>query len=252
MAIGAHPDDIEFLMAGTLLQLKKHGYEIHYMNLSSGNCGSQSAPANRVRKIRRRESEASCEILGAVYHPSIADDLEIFYTERLLRKVAAIIRAVKPSILLTHSPQDYMEDHTNTCRLVVTGAFARGMPNFHTSPQTKPYHEDLVIYHSMPHGLIDGLRCRVDPDIFIDVSEVHDAKTQALAAHQSQKEWLDISQGMNSYLKSMEDMSKVVGKISKRFRLAEGWRRHSHLGFSSTESNPLAQVLGPRQVSTTI
>ena len=40
MAIGAHPDDIEFYMAGTLLLLKKAGYEIHYLNVASGNCGS--------------------------------------------------------------------------------------------------------------------------------------------------------------------------------------------------------------------
>ena len=40
IAIGAHPDDVEFYMAGTLLLLKQAGYEIHYLNLASGNCGS--------------------------------------------------------------------------------------------------------------------------------------------------------------------------------------------------------------------
>jgi LmbE family N-acetylglucosaminyl deacetylase len=40
IAIAAHPDDIELTMVGTLLLLKKAGYEIHYMNLSGGNCGS--------------------------------------------------------------------------------------------------------------------------------------------------------------------------------------------------------------------
>ena len=40
IAIAAHPDDIEFYMAGTLLLLKRAGYEIHYMNVANGNCGS--------------------------------------------------------------------------------------------------------------------------------------------------------------------------------------------------------------------
>ena len=40
LAIAAHPDDIEFVMAGTLLQLREAGWEIHYFNLSSGNMGS--------------------------------------------------------------------------------------------------------------------------------------------------------------------------------------------------------------------
>ena len=39
MAIGAHPDDIEFSMAGTLLLLKRAGFETHYFNIASGNCG---------------------------------------------------------------------------------------------------------------------------------------------------------------------------------------------------------------------
>ena len=40
MAIAAHPDDIEFLMSGTMMLLAEAGYELHYMNLSSGDCGS--------------------------------------------------------------------------------------------------------------------------------------------------------------------------------------------------------------------
>ena len=40
IAIAAHPDDIEFYMAGTVLMLKKAGYETHYLNVASGNCGS--------------------------------------------------------------------------------------------------------------------------------------------------------------------------------------------------------------------
>ena len=84
-AIAAHPDDIEFYMAGTLLLLKEQGWRIHYMTLSSGSCGSTRHNAATVRKIRRKESKAAAKLLGAEYHPSIADDLEIFYELRLLR-----------------------------------------------------------------------------------------------------------------------------------------------------------------------
>ena len=68
-------------------------------------------------------------------------------------------------------------------------------------------------------------------------------KRTALAAHVSQKAWLDTSQGMDSYLHAMDEMSIAVGKLSRRFQHAEGWRRHLHLGFSSTEIDPLADVL---------
>jgi LmbE family N-acetylglucosaminyl deacetylase len=78
IAIGAHPDDIEFYMAGTLLQLKKAGYEIHYLNLASGNCGSAEYNSAATRAIRNTEARAAAKILGAQFHPSLTDDLEIF------------------------------------------------------------------------------------------------------------------------------------------------------------------------------
>src|SRR5688572_31508077 len=109
MAIAAHPDDIEFVMAGTLLLLKRRGWEIHYLNLSSGNCGSTVMSPEKTRRTRKKESMAAAKILGAEYHGSLCEDLEIFYDIKTLRRLAAVVREVGPEIVLTHSPQDYME-----------------------------------------------------------------------------------------------------------------------------------------------
>jgi hypothetical protein len=73
---------------------------------------------------------------------------------------------------------------------------------------------------------------------------MHKTQLKALAAHKSQQNWLDVSQGLNSYLLAMEDMSLEVGRMSKRFKHAEGWRRHLHFGFCAPEADPLAQALG--------
>jgi N-acetylglucosamine malate deacetylase 1 len=242
-AIAAHPDDIEFYMAGTLLLLKQKGWAIHYMTLSSGSCGSKRHSAASVRRIRRKESKAAATLLGAQYHHSIADDLEILYDVKLLRKLAATVRKVKPRIVLTHSPQDYMEDHTNTCRLAITAAFARGMPNFKTIPRQRTIDGDVTIYHAMPHGLRDPLRQPIAPDCFIDTTSVHATKREALATHRSQKEWLDASQGMDSYLNTMDALSLELGGMSGRFQHAEGWRRHLHLGFAANDDDPLRTEL---------
>ena len=244
LAIAAHPDDIEFNMAGTLLQLKQRGWAIHYCNLSTGNCGSMEMTAARTRIVRRREAQAAAKTLGARWHAPLCDDLEILYTVPLLRRVAAVIRAARPSIVLTHAPQDYMEDHMNTCRLAVTAAFTHGMPNFKTLPARAPYAHDVTVYHAMPHGLRDGLRRPVVAGSFVNTAPVHATKLAALACHKSQQGWLDASQGMNSYLQTMEDMSRRVGQLSKRFALAEGWHRHLFMGFSTSEVDPLADALG--------
>src|SRR5438067_12406830 len=183
IAIAAHPDDIEFYMAGTLLLLKKAGYEIHYLNLASGNCGGVEYSGPTTRSIRSNEARAAAKVLGAHFHPSLTEDLEILYSLHLLRQLAAIIRDAKPNIVLTHSPQDYMEDHTNTSRLAVTAAFARGMPNFKSAPPTKAVPGELTVYHAMPHGLRDQLGRRVLPGLFVDTTRVHATKREALAAH---------------------------------------------------------------------
>ena len=243
-AIVAHPDDIEFYMAGTLLRLRAAGWQIHYLNLSTGNCGSMRHNAAATRRMRRREAQAAARILGATWHPPFCDDLEIFYDVRTLRRLAAVVRVVQPHIVLTHSPQDYMEDHTNACRLAVTAAFARGMPNFRTAPQRRAVAGDVTVYHAMPHGLLDPLRQPITPEIFVDTAAVHATKRAALAAHVSQKEWLDASQGLDSYLHAMDAMSREVGTMSGRYEHAEAWRRHRHLGFSATDSDVLSETLG--------
>lgn len=246
MALVAHPDDVEFYMAGTLLLLRGAGYEAHYMTLASGSCGSVQYSAAKTRAIRRKESQRAAAILGAQFHPSLADDLEIFYEIKLLRRLAAVVREVNPTILLVHSPEDYMEDHTNSCRLAVTAAFARGMPNFRTVPARRAVAGDVTLYHAMPHGLVDNLRRPITPEYYVDTTSVHPVKRQALAAHASQKAWLDVSQGMDSYLKTMDDMSLAVGRMSGRFAHAEGWRRHLHLGFCPLGADPLADALGSK------
>ena len=243
LAIAAHPDDIEFCMAGTLLLLKAAGWKIHYLNLSSGHCGSTTMGAAKTRATRRAEAKRAAKLLGAHWYPPMCDDLEVLYDLKTLRRIAAIIRDAKPAIVLTHSPQDYMEDHMNTCRLAVTAAFSRGMPNFSTTPPRRAIEADVTIYHAMPHGLRDGLRRRIIPGAFVNTTSVHAAKREALAAHASQKAWLDASQGMDSYLLAMDKMSHAVGKMSRRFPHAEGWRRHLHLGFSATDVDPLNETL---------
>jgi len=244
IAIGAHPDDIEFSMAGTLLLLKKAGFAIHYLNVASGNCGSIEYNSPTTRSIRNTEARAAAKILGAHFHQSLTDDLEILYNLDLLRRLAAIIREVKPRVVLTHPPQDYMEDHTNTCRLAVTAAFARGMPNFKTVQARPAADYEVTVYHAMPHGLCDQLRRRVVPGAFVNTTSVHQTKRDALAEHKSQQGWLDVSQGLNSYLLAMEDKSLELGRMSGRFKHAEGWRRHLHFGFCKAESDPLSKALG--------
>ncbi|HIJ64489.1 MAG TPA: LmbE family protein [Candidatus Hydrogenedentes bacterium] len=245
-AIHSHPDDIEFMLGGTLALLKQAGAETHLMNIANGSCGTQRDDPASIIARRTDEARAAAETLGAVFHPPLVDDLEVYYTSALVRRVCAVVREVQPTILLTASPQDYMEDHVNAGRLAVTAAFCRGMRNFFTEPPRDPIDKDVAVYHALPWGLRDPLRRKVRAGLYVNVTDVMPAKRAALACHASQKEWLDVSQGLDSYLTAMEDVAREVGHQSGRFEYAEGWRRRLHYGFCAADADPLAEILGDK------
>jgi LmbE family N-acetylglucosaminyl deacetylase len=246
MAAGAHPDDIEFVMAGTLLLLREAGAEIHMWNLANGCCGTSKLEPVEIARIRAGEARRSAELAGAALHPPITDDMAIFHEPKQLAKATAVIRQVKPDILLVPSPQDYMEDHQNACRVVVTAAFARGMRNYPTDPPVEPWMGPTVIYHALPHTLCDGLRRRLQAGLYVDVTTTHALKREMLAQHASQKEWLDETQGLDAYLITCDEIDREVGRMSGRYAMAEGWRRHDHTGFGPKGSDPLHRLLADR------
>ena len=243
IAICAHPDDIEMLMAGTMLQLGKRGWDLHYINLCDGSRGSTVLDQDECAATRLAESKRACEVLGATHYPPIFADMEAAYTTENLKKVAAVVRMAKPSIVLTHSPSDYMEDHEISCRLAVSAAFAHGMPNLPSTPPVDVFMEGVTVYHAQPIGNQTPVGEPVFPHLYVDDSDVMDQKVEALACHASQKQWLDESQGQDSYLQTARDFSSEVGAMSGKFKSAEGWRKHLHWGFCGPNDDPLKDAL---------
>ena len=245
LAVVAHPDDVEFLMAGTMLRLREAGFELHYFTVANGCCGSMTEDRETIARIRREEAESAAAALGATYHPPVANDLEVFYCKELLAKVASVIRAVAPRIILTHSPADYMEDHMNTSRLAVSGAFTRAMPNFPVDPPRDAVSFDVRVYHAQPYFNRDPLGVLVQPHLFVDVADLQEQKAELLRLHASQQQWLDATQGQGCYLDTMRALDRDVGRMSGRFEAAEGWRRHLHVGFCDPLEDPLRVALEP-------
>ncbi len=245
MAIAAHPDDIEFGMAGTLLALQDRGWRIHYFNISNGDVGSMTLTRAATAKVRLKEAQASCKLAGFTHHAPIVADLGIAYEQKQFARVTSVIRSAKPSIILTQSLEDYAEDHQNAARLAVTGAFCKSMVNAPCTPARKPYFYDIAVYHAMPHGLRDCMGKLMHSELWVDIGKYVGQKGKMLACHDSQKQWLDSTQGMDSYVRTMEDLGAAMGKMSGKFQFAEGWRRHNPLGFAAAADwDPLRDELG--------
>jgi len=249
-AVAAHPDDIEFNMAGTLALLAKAGFEPHMMNLSRSSLDSNELAEPEITRIRRQEAQRSAAVINAIYHPPIADDLLILYQQQLLRQMVAVVREVRPTIVLLPSLNDYMEDHTNTARLVVTACFSRAMRHFRSIPPREASDQDVYLYHAQPHLNRDGMRALVVPSLLVNVTGEIDTKLKMLGCHQSQRQWLDETQGLDDYLESMRRSGAEVARMSGQpnWEVAEGFRQHSQVGFSASDRDILSEALGDQIV----
>jgi hypothetical protein len=78
------------------------------------------------------------------------------------------------------------------------------------------------------------------PQCTVCIDEVIETKLAMLACHESQQQWLQSTQKMNSYLQTMLDLCGEVGSMSGHpIRYAEGWTKHLHLGFGPADFDPL-------------
>lgn len=131
IAVLAHPDDAEFLCAGTLTRLsREHGWTIHIATMTAGDCGSAVEPPDVIADIRRKEGAAATAVIGATYHCLEERDMRVLYTEPALDKVSELLCQVRADVVITHSPDDYHPDHEATSKLVRTATFAAPIPNF--------------------------------------------------------------------------------------------------------------------------
>ncbi len=243
LSILAHPDDAEFLCAGTLARLvREKGWQAHIASMTPGDCGSAELPPEEISRIRRQEGQRAASLLGGTYHCLEERDLLIFYQERPLERITRLVRAVAPRIVLTHSPADYMLDHEMTSTLVRAAVFGAPAPNFFADRGHAPTLAHIPhLYYCDPVEGKDFLGKEVTPGFCIDIGAVMDVKSAMLAAHASQRDWLFKHHGMDEYVESMRRWSKKLGERSG-VAFAEGVRQH--LGHSYPQDNLLGELLG--------
>jgi len=242
LSILAHPDDAEFLCAGSLIRLGQLGWEIHIASMTPGDKGSMVHGPEEIARIRRAEGAAAAALIGARYHCLEERDLLIVYGERALESITRLLRLVRPRLVFTHSPTDYMLDHEVTSQLVRAAVFGAGIPNFFGDRGHPPPLEGIPhLYYCDPIEGKDPLGRPVEPAFRIDISSAIETKAAMLAAHASQRDWLLKHHGMDQYLKAMRDWSSHQGRAAG-VAYAEGFRQH--LGHSYPQGNLLGRVLG--------
>ncbi len=243
LAILAHPDDAEFLCAGTLVRLQKeHGWTIHVATMTPGDCGSAEHTPDEIARIRRAEGKAAAEAIGATYTCLEERDLRVIYNESALEKVTRLINAVAASVVFTHSPDDYHLDHEQTSKLVRAASFAAPIPNFLHARHLHPPIEHIPhLFYCDPLEGNDAFGQPIKPGFRIDISSVIADKSRMLDCHESQRAWLRKHHGVDNLVDSMREWGAVQGAAAG-VPYAEGFRQH--LGHSYPKNNLLAELLG--------
>lgn len=240
LALNAHPDDAEFLCAGTLTLLYQRGWEIHIATMTPGDCGSAEYNREEISRIRRGEAAQAAQILDGTYHCLECDDVFILYDRETLRKAIRLLREVAPTVVFAPSPSDYMIDHEITSLIAQTACFASGMANIEIEG-VSPFEPVPTLYYLDPMEGKDKFGVPICPDILVDISAVIDTKQEMLCCHASQRNWLMVHHGIDEYVLSMKRFAEQRGQLIG-CRYAEGFRQH--LGHGYPQENLLKAVLG--------
>jgi len=193
LAVGANPDDIEALCAGTLALCAKRGDKVAMCYLTMGDKGSAEIPPEKIAAIRRKEAEASAAVIGALSFPLEIPDGHVEVTLAMRKKIVEVIRQVKPDLIITHYPHDYMSDHNYTSQLALDASFWSGAPYFGENESRNPPVErrPAVFYMDTLCGL------GFVPEEYVDITPVMETKIKMLMEHKSQIDFMKNHDGLD-------------------------------------------------------
>ncbi|MFN0091376.1 MAG: PIG-L deacetylase family protein [Acidimicrobiales bacterium] len=189
LVITAHPDDVDFGMAGTIGQWAEAGAEVTYCVVTDGDAGGfdPSFPRDQIGPLRQAEQRAAAEVLGVrdvrfLGYP----DGRLEVSLALRRDLARVIRQLRPDRVLTQSPQRNFDrifashpDHLAVGEAALCAVYPDAR-----NPFTFP---ELAAEGLEPHVVAEvWLAGGPEPDTFVDVTDQFERKLKALAAHASQ------------------------------------------------------------------
>ena len=185
LAIGAHPDDIEYGCGGTLIKYQQQGHRVYLLIVTDGACKGDS-------EVRRVEQLESARIIGAeeVFFGGYPDT-QLTCNRDLIMAIERIARQVQPTFGFVPYPDDTHQDHRALAQAVI--------------PASRSIIRNVLYY--------EGLSTQnFNPSVYVNIADVLHKKMACLEAHKSQV--------MNTYI---EDMSIVdVAQSSAHFRGVQG------------------------------
>ena len=172
LVFGAHPDDIEIGLGGTVARHAAGGFRVGLCDLTAGEMGSNGTVPERLA-----EAEAARTVLGAKWRVNLGwPDRGVDRPADRGRSAAALIREVRPRAVALPYWADRHPDHVAASKLLTDVVFDSGLRRF--EPSTEAWRPEWVCYYFINDS--------TTPSFVIDVSDHYDTKRRALGCHRSQ------------------------------------------------------------------
>ena len=184
LAVGCHPDDLEIACFGTLARCVQRGDKVSICHIANGNRGHVVFDPVRLREIRREEAIEAGRRIGAEVCTLDVPDLEVNSRDyEQIKALTELVRKIKPDFIITHSPQDYMQDHLEVQKLVFDASFSASIHNQEDRP--------AGVAKITPIFTMDTLAgVNFLPTEYVDITSVITVKQEALNCHHSQIDWM--------------------------------------------------------------
>ncbi|MCD8510710.1 MAG: bacillithiol biosynthesis deacetylase BshB1 [Bacillus sp. (in: Bacteria)] len=220
LAVGAHPDDVEIGMGGTLARYGSLGFQTAIVNLTKAELSS-----NGTVERRQSEAEKAAKVLG------ISKRIQWSYPDRELlnnkkeciESLVEVIRQYRPRLVFAPYYKDRHPDHGHCHEIVKEAVFSAGIKRFLPNLPWDAYRPESLYYYQ-----INGM---IEPDFIVDISGFMETKLKALACFASQ---FQLGEGEvdtplnDGFLQRLEGREKIIGNESG-VEYGEGFRSEKPL-----------------------
>ncbi|MFJ7745965.1 bacillithiol biosynthesis deacetylase BshB1 [Peribacillus sp. NPDC097295] len=202
LAFGAHADDVEIGMGGTLAKYALQGKNIVICDLTKAEMSS-----NGTVPLRMKEAERAAEILGVKRISLDLPDRGLYMKEEYIQKVIGVIRQYKPKLVFAPYHEDRHPDHGNCAKLVEEAVFSAGVRKYMENSGLEAHRVKNMYYY-----MINGFH---KPEFVIDITSTILTKLDSLRAYESQFEQKLTTVDtplVNGYIETVEARERMFGK----------------------------------------
>ena len=202
LCIGAHPDDVEIGMGGTVAKLVREGARVVIVDLTNG----EPTPLGSVER-RAAESARAAGVLGVERRTLSQLNRYLFDSVEARIELAEVIREFRPRALFVPFAEDAHPDHIAASRIAVAARFYAKFT--HTDMTGAPWFPERVYRYMAVH-----MRTVVEPSFIVDVSQDLHTKLEALGAYESQFSANPANAGVIDLVAGQAAMWGAMGRVA--------------------------------------